>query len=126
MFGGGQVHAYGVRVPEVPFDKPGLPREQAKPVAPPPGFPPPGTEGYPHMLQAVCNLYDWVVKASGNVPPAPMQYGGHYTPPPGYQQGQWGDGKVLGAPVGGYPQGGGQYFNNANWGWNGGPPGPSV
>jgi hypothetical protein len=134
---GGQVHAYGVRVPEVQFDKPHLASAPAPPLPTAPQYNPtsprpqdqpqstvpPGTEGYPHMLQAVTYLYDYIVKASGaGVQPQPPQpFNGYpmhnaYQPPPQ----QWGDAKIMGAPVLGYNN---QYYNG-NWGggWNGGPP----
>jgi hypothetical protein len=100
MFGG-QIHAYGVRVPEVQFDKPHLPNPSnamAPPLPPapsaqyPPNSPthssqeapktapgqpafPPGAEnlGYPGMLQAVSYLYDYIVKASNPTMMAPPQ-----------------------------------------------------
>lgn len=144
----GHVHAYGVRVPEVHFDKPHVAANPAPPLPPaptpqyapgsprpsqeapktPPGQPgfPPGTEGYPHMLQAVTYLYDYIVKASGNgmQPPQPAQPFGGYPMPNAWQPQpqQWGDAKIMGAPAMGYPN---QCFNG-NWGWNGGPPGPTV
>ena len=148
MFGG-QIHAYGVRVPEVQFDKPHLATAPAPPLPPqqgtqyspssprppqgateqPPVQPalPPATEGYPHMLQAVSYLYDYIVKASsaGVQPPQPPQSYGAYPMHNNYQpQPQpWGDAKVMGAPMLGYHN---QYYNG-NWGWNGGPPpGPAV
>jgi hypothetical protein len=99
---GGHIHAYGVRVPEMQFDKPHLtnssnalapplppppagqyspnsPRSSQEPPKTPPGQTafPPSTEnlGYPGMLQAVSYLYDYIVKASGpmNQPPPPQQ-----------------------------------------------------
>jgi hypothetical protein len=148
MFGGGQIHAYGVRVPEVQFDKPHLPNPSnvlAPPLPPqpntqyPPNSPrevpktPPGAEnlGYPHMLQAVTYLYDYIVKASGpgmqppqqqQQPQQPQQQppvaGYPMAPSPYHPQPQpWGEAKAIGAPLGFNP-----YFNG-NWGWGGGPPG---
>lgn len=156
---GGHIHAYGVRVPEVQFDKPHLPNPSnalAPPLPPqptttqyPPNSPrtsqeapkspqgqptfPPGAEnlGYPHMLQAVSYLYDYIVKASNPVmqppqqpqpqqPPQqqpvanyPMQQN-HYHPQPQ----PWGEAKAIGAPALGFSP-----HYNGNWGWNGGPPG---
>lgn len=144
MFGGGHIHAYGVRVPEVQFDKPHtngmappLPQQPTSPFTPPNDAPktpaqvplPPGVEnfGYPGMLQAVTYLYDYIVKASN---PAVIQQSPQQPPVPGFplQQPQyppqppqvWGDGKLLGAPAFGFNP-----YPNGNWGW-GGPPGPAV
>jgi hypothetical protein len=141
---GGHIHAYGVRVPEVQFDKPHLanapaplppaPNTQYTPTSPrAPQEPtntssalPAGTEGYPHMLQAVTYLYDYIVKSSNaGMQPVqqPQQTFAGYPTQNGYQPQpqQWGDAKVMGAPVLGYNQ-----YYNGNWGWNGGPPGPAV
>jgi hypothetical protein len=151
MFGG-HIHAYGVRVPDVQFDKPHLsnpsnalapplppqPNTQYPPNSPreapktPPGQQtfPPGAEnlGYPHMLQAVTYLYDYIVKASvpgvqqpqqpQQQPQQPPVTGYPIAPSPYHPQPQpWGETKAVGAPLGFNP-----YFNG-NWGWGGGPPG---
>ena len=159
MFGNGHIHAYGVRVPEVQFDKPHLsnsanalapplppqptpqqytpnsPRSAQEAAKTPPGQAtfPPGVDnlGYPHMLQAVSYLYDYIVKASNPgmmqpPPPPPQQpqpppFNGYpmqqapYHPPP-----QPWEAKAIGAPVLGFNP-----HNNGSWGW-GGPPGPAV
>ena len=153
MFGG-HIHAYGVRVPEVQFDKPHLqnpsnalapplptpPTPHYAPNSPcsgqdttttPPGQPvlPPGAEnlGYPGMLQAVSYLYDYIVKASN---PAMM-------PPPQQQQQPVASYPMQPAPYHPQPQPWGDAkvmgppigFNpymNGNWGWGGGPPGPAI
>ena len=153
---GGHIHAYGVRVPEVQFDKPHLsnasnvlapplPQQPSTPYSPnsprtaqeapktprgQPTFPlPPGAEnlGYPGMLQAVSYLYDYIVKASNPMmQPPPPQQ-----PPPvaGYP---------LQAPYPPPPQPWGETkamgpppalgFNPYfNGSWGwGGPPGPAV
>jgi hypothetical protein len=150
MFGG-HIHAYGVRVPEVQFDKPHLqnpsnglapplppqPSPQYPPSSPrasqetpktPPGQPafPPGVEnlGYPGMLQAVSYLYDYIVKASN-----PMMQ-----PPP--QQPPVANYPMQQAPYHPQPQPWGETkamgaptlgfnpYHNGSWGW--GPPGPAV
>jgi len=150
MFGGGghNIHAYGVRVPDVQFDKPHLqnsapplpppPTPQYSPASPrssqeapktPPGMPslPPGVEsGYPGMLQAVSYLYDYIVKASSGNPvaiPQPQQQPmmGYQVPQPYHQPQQWGDAKMMGAPALGFNP-----YANGNWGWGGGPPGPTA
>ena len=147
MFGG-HIHAYGVRVPDVQFDKPHItsasplapplppqPPTQYPPTSPhssqeppktPPGQPafPPGTEnlGYPGMLQAVSYLYDYILRSNPMMQPQqpvvgyPMQQA-PYPPQPQ----QWGDAKAMGAPALGFNP----YFNG-NWGWGGGPPGPTA
>jgi hypothetical protein len=160
MFGG-HIHAYGVRVPEVQFDKPHLtnssnalapplppqsntqyspnsPRSSQEPPKSPQGQAafPPGTEnlGYPHMLQAVSYLYDYIVKASNPVMQQPQQQQpqqpqqqpqqqpvtGYAMQPTHYQpQPQpWGETKAIGAPALGFSP-----YYNGNWGWGGGPPG---
>jgi hypothetical protein len=166
---GGQIYAYGVRVPEVPFDKPHL-TNPSNPLAPPlppqpttqysPNSPrssqeaskspqgqqtpfPPGTESYPHMLQAVSYLYDYIVKASNPViqqqppqqqqqqqqQPQPQQQQQQQQPVTGYAMQQnhyqpqpqpqpWVETKAIGAPA---ALGFSPYYNG-NWGW-GGPPG---
>ena len=139
----GHIHAYGVRVPEVQFDKthangmaPPLPPAPNSPYTPPSDASkapsqiplPPGVEnlGYPGMLQAITYLYDYLVKAGT---PAMIPQSSQQQPVSGFplqqpqynpQSQQWGDGKLLGAPAYGFNP-----YYNGNWGW-GGPPGPAV
>ena|SRR5579859_777503 len=154
MWGGGHIHAFGVRVPEVQFDKPHLhnspnmapplppppapqqytptsPRQSQEAPKTPPGMPPlpPGVDSYPGMLQAVSYLYDYIVKASSGAPLIPQQpqqpqTTGYAMPQHPYhpQPQQWGDAsKVMGAPALGFNP-----YYNGNWGWGGGPPGPTL
>jgi hypothetical protein len=80
------------------------------------------------MLQAVSYLYDYIVKASSGNPimPQPQQqqqpvmgYGAPQAPY--HQPQQWGDAKAMGAPSLGFNP-----YANGNWGWGGGPPGPTA
>ena len=149
---GGHIHAYGVRVPEVQFDKPHLqnPSNVLAPPLPPPPTPhyspnsphsgqetptaapgqpalPPGAEnlGYPGMLQAVSYLYDYIVKASnpGMMPPPQQQPVATYPIQPAPYHPQP---QPWGdAKVMGAPIGFNPYMNG-NWGWGGGPPGPAI